>query len=147
MPTQLWLRPRMRVISENSPQRSAFLVRCRFGVARGRLWRKQPFGDATLSPLLEGKTEIAKRWSRGFGPFAAVGVGKAISKREFCHDPSRSKQAKSKFRAGRAFYLRTLLPKDARQLDAHGATWRFAIAQMPDINVCYPEQPGKHCSH
>jgi len=108
---------------------------------------KQPFGDATLSPLLEGKTEIAKRWSRGFGPFAAVGVGKAISKRELCHDPSRSKQAKSKFRAGRAFYLCTLLPKDARQLDAHGATWRFAIEQMPDINVCYPEQPGKHCSH
>jgi len=33
---------------------------------------KQPFGDATLSPLLEGKTEIAERWSRGFGPFAAV---------------------------------------------------------------------------
>ena len=52
---------------------------------------KQPFGDATLSPLLEGKTEIAERWSRGFGPFAAVGVGKAILKREFCHDPSRSK--------------------------------------------------------
>jgi hypothetical protein len=30
----------MRVISENSPQRSAFLVRCRFGVARGRLRRE-----------------------------------------------------------------------------------------------------------
>src|SRR5438309_1248955 len=54
MPTQLWLRPRMQscdqygrillasgVISEKSPQRSAsFLVRCRFGVARGRLWRE-----------------------------------------------------------------------------------------------------------
>jgi hypothetical protein len=50
--------------------------------ANGWFRAKQPFGDSTLSPLMEGKTEIAKRWLRGFGPFAAVGVGKAISKRE-----------------------------------------------------------------
>ena len=33
---------------------------------------------------------------------------------------------KSKFRAGRAFYLCTLLPNGARRRDAQGATWRFA---------------------
>lgn len=59
MPTQLWLRPRMRVISEKSPQRSAsFLVRCRFGVARGRLWRKAAGYRACPLPGLERKWDF-----------------------------------------------------------------------------------------